>query len=411
MKIIDGLCAPGLTGFYTDDKLAILKDAKEDGFLYEGQPLTKGFTAIRQPGESVCIMLRLEDGQIAYGDCAGTQYSGAGGREVPFVAATAIPIITEHVIPVLKGRTAERFKDLSEEVDILEVNGRKIHPANRYGVTQAILDAVAKSKKVTMAEIIAEEYGIAISDRINPIYAQSGDERYTNVDKMIVKKVDILPHGLINNVKRLVGEQGEILKDYVVWIRSRILKYGEEGYTPKMHLDTYGTIGMAFNQDIESVADYLGILAEAAKPFELIIEMPVDLGSKEKQIAGMKTLKESMQRKGIDVKLMIDEWCNTLADTKEWADSGATDKINIKTIVLGGIHNIIEAILYCNDHQIGSMMGGTCNETDISAMACANIAMATQPEAIAARPGMGVDEGLMTIYNEMQRILALKKRP
>jgi len=33
--------------------------------------------------------------------------------------------------------------------------------------------------------------------------------------------------------------------------------------------------------------------------------------------------------------------------------------------------------------------------------------MATQPEAIAARPGMGVDEGLMTVYNEMARIQML----
>lgn len=177
-----------------------------------------------------------------------------------------------------------------------------------------------------------------------------------------------------------------------------------------MHFDVYGTIGMAFKEDLEKVADYLGILEKEAKPFELIIEMPIDLGSKEKQMGGMKSLKEKLAQKGICVKLMVDEWCNDLQDLKEWVDTRSTDKINVKTIVLGGIHNIIESILYCNKNNIGSMMGGTCNETDILAMAMANVAMATQPEAIAARPGMGVDEGLMTIYNEMQRVLALKKR-
>ena len=33
--------------------------------------------------------------------------------------------------------------------------------------------------------------------------------------------------------------------------------------------------------------------------------------------------------------------------------------------------------------------------------------MATQPVQILAKPGMGVDEGYMIVYNEMERILAL----
>ena len=36
-------------------------------------------------------------------------------------------------------------------------------------------------------------------------------------------------------------------------------------------------------------------------------------------------------------------------------------------------------------------------------------AMATQPDQILAKPGMGVDEGYMIVYNEMQRILALRR--
>jgi len=34
--------------------------------------------------------------------------------------------------------------------------------------------------------------------------------------------------------------------------------------------------------------------------------------------------------------------------------------------------------------------------------------MATQPTQILAKPGMGVDEGYMIVYNEMERILALR---
>ena len=58
----------------------------------------------------------------------------------------------------------------------------------------------------------------------------------------------------------------------------------------------------------------------------------------------------------------------------------------------------------CNAYQ-----GGTCNETDRSAQVCVQAAMATQPEQVLAKPGMGVDEGYMIVYNEMARILAYEK--
>ncbi len=81
MKIINVVASRGLTGFYFDDQRAIKANAAHDGFADIGQPVTPGFTAVRQAGESVSVMLVLEDGQIAYGDCAAVQYSGAGGRD------------------------------------------------------------------------------------------------------------------------------------------------------------------------------------------------------------------------------------------------------------------------------------------------------------------------------------------
>ena len=80
--------------------------------------------------------------------------------------------------------------------------------------------------------------------------------------------------------------------------------------------------------------------------------------------------------------------------------------IQIKTPDLGGINNSIEAVLYCKQQGVGAYLGGTCNETDCSARICAHIALATQPDQMLAKPGMGVDEGLMIVRNEMTRALA-----
>lgn len=76
MKIVDLVCARGRTGFYFDDQRAIKQGAKADGSTYTGTPVTPGFTSVRQAGEAISVMLILEDGQIAHGDCAAVQYSG-----------------------------------------------------------------------------------------------------------------------------------------------------------------------------------------------------------------------------------------------------------------------------------------------------------------------------------------------
>jgi len=60
-----------------------------------------------------------------------------------------------------------------------------------------------------MAQIIADEYGTEISESMIPIFTQSGDDRYLNADKMIMKAAQVLPHALFNHVEGKVGLKGE----------------------------------------------------------------------------------------------------------------------------------------------------------------------------------------------------------
>ena len=199
MKIVNVVCAPGRTGFFFDDQKAIKSGAKSDGAAYIGQPVTSGFKSIRQAGESISVMLVLEDGQIAWGDCAAVQYSGAGGRDPLFLAEDFIPVIDKYIKPALVGKEADSFRELTKMMEAIEVDGKRLHTAIRYGVSQAILDAVAKSSKRLMSEVVADEYGTTVSEKPIPIFTQSGDNRYENADKMILKGAAILPHALINN--------------------------------------------------------------------------------------------------------------------------------------------------------------------------------------------------------------------
>lgn len=411
MKIIDVVCSAGKTGFYFDDQRAIKAGAGHDGMFYLGETVTPGFETIRQSGESISVQLILEDGQVAFGDCAAVQYSGAGGRDPLFLAKDFIPVIEKEIAPKLIGRDLNNFKTLAEEFDSMQVEGKRLHTAIRYGITQALLDAVAKARKVTMAEVIQADYNTGLEITKRPIFTQSGDDRYMNADKMIIKGADVLPHALINNVKEKLGEHGEILLDYVKWLRDRILaKRVNPEYYPIFHIDVYGTIGAAFNCDTVKMADYIAILVEAAKPFKLRIEGPMDVEDRDKQIEALAALTAEVDRRGIEVELVADEWCNTLEDIKLFADKKAGHVVQIKTPDLGGVNNIADAILYCNKVGIGSYCGGTCNETNRSAEVTTNIGMACGALQVLAKPGMGVDEGFMIVFNEMARVEALVNR-
>ena len=411
MKIIDVVCSAGRTGFYFDDQRAIKQGAGHDGMFYTGAPVTDGFRSVRQAGESISVMLVLEDGQIAWGDCAAVQYSGAGGRDPLFLAEDFIPVIDQYIKPQLVGKEANDFRGLCAMREAITVEGKRLHTAIRYGVSQALLDAVAKATGRMMCEVVADEYGCTVSDKAIDIFTQSGDDRYMNADKMIIKGAQVLPHALINNIDEKLGRKGEKLAEYVAWLRDRILAMRhDESYLPVFHIDVYGTIGAAFgNNNYQAMADYIEELGKIAKPFHLRIEGPMDCDcDRETQMTALAGLTAELDKRGCDVELVADEWCNTLEDIKLFADHKAGHMVQIKTPDLGGINNTIEAVLYCKERGVGAYQGGTCNETDRSAQVCVHCAMATQPVQILAKPGMGVDEGYMIVYNEMNRILAIR---
>lgn len=408
MKIVEVLASPGLTGFYFDDQAAIKAGAAHEGFSYMGEPKTSGFTAVRQRGESISVIFMLEDGQVASGDCAAVQYSGAGGRDPLFLAQDFISIILEEIRPKLVGQELDSFRRLADLVEhSVRPDGERYHTAIRYGVSQAILDAVAKAKKITMTEVILEEYSLSLVLEPVPIFAQTGDDRYDNADKAILKRAGVLPHALINNVETKLGPKGELLLDYVKWLRKRVLELGDRSYRPTLHIDVYGTIGLAFTDNVERMVDYFAALEKVASPLHLRIEGPMDAGSKQGQIQQLKALRDALKVRGVKVEVVADEWCNTYEDIVEFVDTQAADMVQIKTPDLGGIQNTIEAVLYAKKFGVGAYVGGSCNETDCGGRTAVHVALATRPVQMLAKPGMGVDEGYMIVHNEMNRTLEI----
>ena len=354
MKIRDALAVGGYGGFFWDDQAAIMKGTKRDGFTYLGSPETRGYYAVRQPSEAVSIILVLEDGQVALGDCCSVQYSARSGREAIFRSSIYQPFIQHKVLPLLIGREIIRFREMADEFDFIEIEGRRLHPGIRYGVTQALLDAVARSRRRTMAEVLAEEYGTQIAEKPVPIFIQTGDDEHEAVDKCILRRVDVFPHLLINNLEKL-----ERLPEHIKWTRNRIMKLADSDYRPYLYYDMYATFGMKYNNDIPQMVKALKTWEELAKPYKLIIEEPFDMKSREGNIEMTHKLIKAKREAGVDIIISVDEWCNTLEDIQAFVDNEAAEMVQTKNPDVGGINSIIESLLYCKQKGICAYLGGS----------------------------------------------------
>lgn len=407
MIIRDLIPVPGRSGYFNKDLAAIKRNPEADGFAYRGRPLSPGFASIIQPGEAISVMLILEDGEVAIGDCVDVILAGLAGRDPVFRAAEHLPLLEGALSDLLRGREIDRFIPLATEIEQYRHRGAPLHTALRYGLSQALLQGAALARRVTMAEVIAAEYGCPIPTERIPLLASCLTHDYDQIDRMIMKRLELLPHASFHIAERDLGRDGEKLLEYGRHLTARIRALGGRDYRPRIHLDVYGTIGELFEMDLAAIAGYLARLHDTLAPLDLLIETPILAASKTAQIAALRSLRKALRKGGHQVLIVADEWCNTLDDVREFAAAEATDYAQIKTPDLGGIGNTIEAILYCRKVGIGSYVGGSGNETDHSARVSAQVALACQADFLLSKPGFGGDEGVMIESNEMARTLAL----
>jgi methylaspartate ammonia-lyase len=221
----------------------------------------------------------------------------------------------------------------------------------------------------------------------------------------------VLPHGLFNSVEK-VGSDGGRLVAYLSWLSDRAVELGPDGYAPRFHVDVYGTVGALFGPpyDRAAVTDYFEELRRAAAPHPLQVEGPVDAGDRAGQLAAMGELRDGLRDAGVDVDLVADEWCDARADVEAFVDAGVVDVVQVKTPDVGALTESGRAVRYCEGTDTRAYLGGSCNETTVSARACAHVALATDAAQLLAKPGMGFDEGYAVVTNEMRRALAGRGR-
>ncbi|RWK87219.1 MAG: methylaspartate ammonia-lyase [Mesorhizobium sp.] len=408
MQIKDVLLALGNGAFFYDDQAAIRAGASQDGFVYVGEPVTPDFASIRVPASSLSVGLVLADNAVVWGDMMSVQYSGAGGRDPLFDTAQISDLTSRVVAPRLLDVDPSCY--LAACAKVFEpFQHSRLPLAIEYGVSQALLRAAAHLHRATMAEILCSEFNLPLPTRRVPIYCQSGDAREINVDKMILRAVDVLPHGLINSRQKF-GVNGHTFMAFVKWVATRTSEIGRPGYHPVLHFDVYGWIGLEIGLEPQRIADFVCKVADTVPGFTLNIECPADFGSTEAQINNYARIVSILDDRGSSARIVVDERCNTLEDIRLYAEAKAAHLVQIKTPDVGSIADTARAVLICKEKQVGAYVGGSCTETDLSAQASVHVSVATQADMMLAKPGMGVDEGFSIVGNEQNRLFATLNR-
>ncbi len=399
--------AAGEGAYYNDDLRAIQAGAVRDGLIYTGAPATPGFRAVRQPAGAILIRLLDADGLEGWGDAIAVQYAGVGGRDAP-VDAGALAGQVERGAAALRAAGPVGFAEGCAILEAERLDGRPLHTAVRHGLGHALLALVAARARRPMLDVLLPLTGVR-APRPAPLYAQSGEERRLNVDRMLLRRVDVIPHGLIN-APDVFGPDGDAAVEYARWVRERVQAHAAEGYEPILHIDVYGLAGRQLGSGLPGLVRFCARMAEAAAPLRLQLESPLYGDTTAETIARLTALRGALREAGVPVALVADEFCNTVDDVRAFAESGACDLIQLKTPDMGAPTAVIEAALACRAAGLGIFIGGSCTETDGSARASAHLGLALGADQVLAKPGMGVDEGVAIVRNEMARAL-LAHRP
>lgn len=403
---IDIRFVSGLSGYFHKDLQAVKSSPEYNPLIDNISPVTPGFDNVVQAGEVISILIRLPNGAVAVGDCADVIFSGAASRDPLFIPAEHLPFLENVVRPWLLKRDVSEFRPNAIEVEAPwhALGNKRLHTAVRYGLTQALLSATALVWHCTISEVISREWMVDISTRPIGLLASCHRNDNLQLDRMIMKQVALLPHASFVHVND-IGPKGQTMLDYVHSVSKRVQERGSPDYQPKLHFDVYGTIGDAFA--IDEIPAFLQLVERAAHPYDVLIESPIVAETKEAQLQCLRQLRKSLLARNSRVRIVADEWCNTLQDIREFAEADAVDFVQAKMPDLGSLHNSIDAVIYCRERNIGCCLGGSANETDTSARITSQIALATQPDFILSKPGIGADEGVMILTNEMLRTLAL----
>lgn len=377
---------------------------------------SNGMQFIRQPSKVLSIGLQLDCGATAWGDCLSVSFAGKSGRgQAMQINGARNALHGNLLLNALQKLSGQRLDAVE---DLLWKSFPEWNSAIRFGVSQALVNAVAIANHCLASDVLKSALGTTPVANYQPaLQGSCGHNWHDVVERMIVAGVKYLPQGQFENLGDELGADGSKLFKYLTWLKGRIaqlggvalgLREGQSSPDRVITLDFHGALSQIFDGKIDLIADYIEILDEACRPFALHVESPVAADSFAAYLEKITTLTAVLRARKTPVKIIADEWANSLEEIAILATKKAVDGIHIKMPDTGSLLDSGRAVAICKGNGLFVLLGGSCTETATSARLAAHLAMATGPDALLVKPGISFDEGFSLMTNELAMIQSVR---
>ena len=228
---------------------------------------------------------------------------------------------------------------------------------------------------------------------------------------MILKQVDSLPHGLIND-PALVGEDGSALSTTCAGCATASCSCGRPTrYAPILHFDVYGLLGAVDGGDLARVAGILDAMAQAARAVRAARRAPARRRLARRRRSARWPRCAACSPSARRVEIVADEWANTVEDIRAFNRAGAADVIQIKAPDLGSVHNIVDAVLDCRRaRRRRAHRRLVLRDRALGAGLRAPRARRRTPTSCSPSRAWAWTRACSIVRNEMERTLALERR-
>jgi len=372
--------------------LCLIADGLERPDFPNGLQLQEGLETFRQSIIPAIHGLALDDFRSLANRLGELSETATINRPIP-------QPVTQEGLRKLSRRdlfTGRAWNDQEEPATERLTLKRRLHPALRYGVTQAILAALASLQRTTVAEVICQEYGLPRPDAPVPLLLEMPLEQIPGEDLwQQAAAVALIFAG--DDPEGQLGVRGTRMLRLVRQLKGLLVHRGEEGgVEPSIYVSLEGSLGRLHDLSLGKVLGSIYGLEQAAEPYTVFTGDPVVFEDLSDQIEKMAELKELVRMRGLSVQLVARAGLNTLDDVGAFLEADAVHAIYLDCRRLGGLNETIEAALAIRQKGKRMLLAGG----DPGVLG--QLALALRPDLV----DPGSPAGGYAIRHEMDRALA-----
>jgi len=294
---------------------------------------------------------------------------------------------------LLTGQLTPENGDKPVRMEQVQVQ-RPLPAALQWGLSQALLAAVAASKRLTITELLCDEFNMPHPESPVPLHIEVTDDNIAIAAPILSHQVASLGYTTsATNHQSTLGVNAEKLQRLVRQVR-QWLSTAVPDQQPTIHLNVQGGLGVLFDNNEGKILGALYGLEHTAKPYPVAVQNAAIVNDRSSQIKILHRIKSYFRIRQMKIRLVADAWINSLEDVHAFLEAEAAHAIYLEAPRLGGIHHTLDAIQACRKKNVPVILSGNGRfHTTI-----AQITLAARPSLVSGPPA--------PLHNEMSRILA-----